>query len=73
MKAYAFISLGILLLCSAFVFADAPELGGEWIDGWYLHSDAEFDLIGDGCRTCHPEMSRTKWYCGDGWYSFYEF
>ena len=56
-----------------------PPLGGEWLlneetgEYWYLHSNAEFDLIGDGCLTCHKEMSRTEWYCGDAWYSFYEF
>ena len=76
MKAYILVSLGFLLLCCAFVPVDGwtgPPLGGEWIDGWYLHSDAEFDLVGDGCLTCHKEMTRTEWYCGDAWYSFYEF
>ena len=82
MKAYILVSLGFLLLCCAFIPVDGwtgPPLGGEWLlneetgEYWYLHSNAEFDLIGDGCRTCHPEMSRTRWNCGGGWWSEYEF
>ena len=77
-KRYLILSGLLILICTAFVYPDAdvwtgPVLGGEWIDGWYLHSDAEFDLVGDGCLTCHKEMTRTEWYCGDAWFSFYEF